>query len=366
MENPTARTISPALTRHSYWLLVLLPLLMPASLALRDWSGMSTLFAWMPLVVLYGVLPLLDMLIGRDAVNPELGKGGTYPDVLIPVAVAFVFLPVLAWSVWVAGNLSGEWSIAALVGWTVSLGDIGGIAAINVAHELIHRRNKSLQALGGLLLSSVLYPGFKLEHPRWHHVKVATPGDPSSAARGTTVYTQVPRAMVLNTIQAWRLATSDAGKKGRALPWIWHELTTWWLISLCMALLAAYFAGMIGLIVFLCQGLAAISLLEVINYIEHYGLRREIIREGRYEPPAIRHSWNADFWLSNIILIQLPRHPDHHVHPGRPFSQLQSIGQAPQLPLGYAALSVIAFIPPLWRKLIHPRLFQENKASSCS
>ena len=186
MKSPAARNIPPAITRHSYWLLVLLPLLMPASLALRDWPGMSTLFAWMPLVVLYGVLPLLDLLIGRDAVNPELGKGGIYPDVLIPVAAAFVFLPVLAWSVWVAGNLSGEWSIAALVGWTVSLGDIGGIAAINVAHELIHRRNRFLQGLGGLLLSSVLYPGFKLEHPKWHHVKVATPDDPSSAARGTT------------------------------------------------------------------------------------------------------------------------------------------------------------------------------------
>jgi alkane 1-monooxygenase len=258
--------------------------------------------------------------------------------------------------VWVAGNLSGEWSIAALVGWTVSLGDIGGIAAINVAHELIHRRNRFLQGLGGLLLSSVLYPGFKLEHPKWHHVKVATPDDPSSAARGTTVYTQVPRAMVLNTIQAWRLAAGDAGKKGRAAPWIWHELTAWWLISLCMALLATYFAGMTGLIVFLCQGLAAISLLEVINYIEHYGLRRKLIREGRYEPPAIRHSWNADSWLSNIILIQLQRHPDHHVHPRRPFTQLQSIHEAPQLPFGYAVLSLVVFFPPLWRKLIHPRL----------
>jgi len=123
-----------------------------------------------------------------------------------------------------------------------------------------------------------------------------------------------------------------------------------------MALLAAYFAGMTGLIVFICQGLAAISLLEVINYIEHYGLRRKLIREGRYEPPAIRHSWNADSWLSNIILIQLQRHPDHHVHPRRPFTQLQSIQEAPQLPFGYAVLSLVVFFPPLWRKLIHPRL----------
>jgi len=356
MEFSAARRISPAFTRHSYWLLVLLPLLMPASLVLRDWPGMSTLFAWAPLLVLYGVLPLFDMLIGRDEVNPPMGEGGFYPDVLIPVAVASVFLPVLAWSVWVAGTFAGEWSTMALVGWTVSLGDIGGIAAINVAHELIHRRDKSLRALGGFLLCSVLYPGFKLEHPRWHHVKVGTPDDPSSAAMGTTVYTQVPRAMVLNTLQAWRLAANDAGKKGRSLPWVRHEMTAWWLISLCMALLAAYFAGMTGLMVFLCQGLAAIYLLEVINYIEHYGLRREMIREGRYEPPAVRHSWNSDFWLSNIILIQLQRHPDHHVHPSRPFTQLQSIKESPQLPFGYALASLVVFFPPLWRKMIHPRL----------
>jgi len=352
----TAGTISPVITRHGYWLLVLLPLLMPASLAMRGLPGMDSLFAWIPLIVLYGVLPLADLLVGRDELNPDPGKAGIYPAVLIPVAAAVVFLPVLAWSVWVAGNQSDGWSAVAFVGWTLSLGDIGGIAAINVAHELIHRRNRALRGLGGLLLSSTLYPGFKLEHPRWHHVKVATPDDPSSAPRGTTIYSQVPRAMALNTIHAWRLAASAARKKGRAFPGIWHELSAWWLISLCMASLAAYFVGVTGLIVFLCQGLTAIALLEVINYIEHYGLRRKLISEGRYEPPAIRHSWNSDHWLSNAILIQLQRHPDHHVHPSRPFTQLQSIQEAPQLPFSYAVLSLIVFFPPLWRKVIHPSL----------
>jgi alkane 1-monooxygenase len=218
METAKARHISPTLTRHSYWLLVLLPLLMPASLLMRDWSGMSTLFAWVPLIILYGVLPLLDSVIGRDAVNPGSGEAANYPDVLIPVMTAVVYLPVLAWSIWIAGNFSSEWSMASLVGWTLSLGEIGGIAAINVAHELIHRRTRPLQLLGGLLLSSVLYPGFKLEHPRWHHVKVATPEDPSSAKEGTTVYGQVPRAILLNSIRAWRLAVADAGKKGRVWP----------------------------------------------------------------------------------------------------------------------------------------------------
>ncbi len=359
MDNTKTRSIAPILTRHSYCLLVLLPLLMPASLALRDWSGMSNLFAWLPLMVLYGALPLLDLIIGRDRLNLDPGESATFPDVFIPVSTALVYFPVLAWSIWVVGEFASEWSFLSLLGWTLSLGEIGGIAGINVAHELIHRRTRSLRVLGGLLLSSVLYPGFKIEHPRWHHVKVATPDDPSSAAKGTTVYGQVPRAMLLNTIRAWLLAVDNAREKGRAWPWVWHELTVWWLLSSCLILLAAYIAGITGVIVFVCQGLIAISLLEIINYIEHYGLRRKLVAEGRYEPPAISHSWNADFWLSNIILIQLQRHPDHHAHPGRTFSRLQSIEQAPQLPLGYAALSLIAFIPPLWRKLIHPNMMQK-------
>jgi alkane 1-monooxygenase len=351
-----ARDISAVFTRHSYWLLVLLPLLMPAGLALRALPGMGSLFAWVPLLVLFGLLPVLDVLIGRDAVNPETGKSSSYPEVLIPVAVSLVYIPVLAWSVWIAGTRSSDWSTIALVGWTLSLGNIGGIAAINVAHELIHRRKKSLQALGGVLLSCALYLGFKLEHPRWHHVKVATPEDPSSAAKGTTVYGQIPRAMFLNTIRAWCLAVENASEQGRALPLIQHELTGWWLLSLLLAVLAVTFAGLTGLVIFICQGLLAISLLEVINYIEHYGLRREMIREGRYEPPTIEHSWNSNFWLSNVILLQLQRHPDHHIHPGRPFTQLQNVREAPQLPSGYAALSIIALFPPLWRKLMHPRL----------
>jgi len=100
----------------------------------------------------------------------------------------------------------------------------------------------------------------------------------------------------------------------------------------------------------------AASLLEVINYVEHYGLRRRKLDGERYEPPSVAHSWNADFWLSNAILLQLQRHPDHHVHPTRPFSELQTVADAPQLPLGYSALTLVAFCPPLWRRLIHPRL----------
>ena len=343
-------------TRHGYFLVVLLPLLMPFAYTLHEVSFISNWFSWIPIIVLFGVLPVLDHLIGRDTSNPDVAGDDFYPTILIPLLSSLVYLGVLAWSIMIAGREAGSWSLFTMTGWVLSLGDIGGIAAINIAHELIHRRSRWQRGLGGVLLSAVLYPGFKIEHPKWHHVKVATPDDPSSAGKGSTVYRQVPKALLLNTIRAWQLAVQAAQSRGRRLAWLWHEMTAWWLLTIGLAWLAWIYAGGTGLLVFVVQGLVAASLLEVINFIEHYGLRRKLIREGKYEPPAIQHSWNADFWLSNAILIQLQRHPDHHVHPTRPFTQLQTIPAAPQLPFSYAALSLIAFVPPLWRKIIHPRL----------
>jgi len=350
------RNFSPAITRHAYWLVVALPLLMPLAWSLRGLPGGPGWFAWFPIAFLYGLLPLLDALLGRDGHNPEVKGGAAYPDLLIPLLGAGVYVLVLIWSLALVGREGAAWSSLVLAGWTLSLGSVGGVLAINISHELIHRREPALQRLGGILLSCVCYAGFKLEHPKWHHVKVATPDDPSSAALGTTVYTQVPRALLMNTIRAWRLAVQRARQKGRQFPWLRNELTGVWALSLGLFAACWLTCGSRAAAVFLGQSLVAASLLEVINYVEHYGLRRRKLDGERYEPPSVAHSWNADFWLSNAILLQLQRHPDHHVHPTRPFSELQTVADAPQLPLGYSALTLVAFCPPLWRRLIHPRL----------
>jgi alkane 1-monooxygenase len=357
-ELKSARSFAPEITRHAYWLVVILPLLMPAAWALRGLPGGTVWFAWLPAVLLYGLLPLADVWLGRDGHNPKIKGGGMYPDRLIPILGAGVYLLVLAWSLMLVGREGATWPLLSRIGWTLSLGSIGGILAINIAHELIHRREPWLQRLGGVLLSCVCYAGFKLEHPKWHHVKVATPDDPSSAAVGTTIYGQMPRALVMNTIRAWRLAVQGARARGRPLPWLQHELTGWWVLSASFFTACWLALGSTAAWVFVGQSLVAAGLLEVINYVEHYGLKRKKLDEQRFEPPSVAHSWNADFWLSNAILLQLQRHSDHHVHPSRPFSELQSVRDAPQLPLGYAALTVIAFFPPLWRRLIHPRLPQ--------
>lgn len=340
-----------ALRPLGYWLVFSVPALMPLSWWLIQLTG-SHAWTALPIVWLYGLLPLLDWLIGRDPHGPVDAQDTWLnrrfiPWLCLPVQVTVVLgslavLPTLP--VW-AGLL-----------WLVSLGYVGGVLAINVAHELIHRRNRADRIVGGLLLSTVHYATFKVEHVRGHHVWVATPNDPSSARRGETVYGFVPRALVRNTINAWRLEAGRLERLGKSPISARNELIWWQLASLGLAGIAFLVAGWIGVAGFFVQGLIAAATLEVINYIEHYGLERKRLANGRYEKPEPKHSWNSDFWLSNGMLLQLQRHSDHHANPSRPYTRLRSWPEAPQLPLGYSAMLPIALVPPLYRRLIHPRL----------
>ena len=334
-----------------YWLVFSVPALIPAAWWLIEVTGS---YAWtaLPLVWLYGVLPLSDWLIGRDAHPPVEAQDTWLNRRLVPWLCLPVQVGVLFWGLSMLPGM--PWWAAAL--WVLSLGDIGGVLAINVAHELIHRRSRLDRIVGGLLLSTVNYATFKIEHVRGHHVWVATPHDPSSARRGDTVYGFVPRALVRNTLNAWRLEAQRLRRLGKSPVSLSNELIGWQVVIIVFACCAWFVAGWIGLIGFFLQGLVAAATLEVINFIEHYGLEREQLPNGRYEKPEPRHSWNSDFWLSNAVLLQLQRHSDHHANPSRPYTRLRSWTDAPQLPLGYSSMLPITFIPPLYRRLIHPRL----------
>ena len=351
---PTRTRLRPL----SYWLVFTVPALMPLSWWLIQATG-SFLWAGLPIAWLYGLLPLTDWLIGRDR-HPPVDAQDTWlnrrlvPWLCLPVQLAVVFgsLAVLPTMPWWAGIM-----------WVLSLGYVGGVLAINVAHELIHRRSRLDRAIGGLLLSTVNYVTFKIEHVRGHHVWVATENDPSSAPRGEVVYRFVPRALIRNTLNGWRLEAERLKRLGKSPISLRNELIGWQLVVIVLAVAAWFVAGWVGVAGFIVQGLVAAGSLEVINYVEHYGLKRDQLENGRYARPEPQHSWNSDFWLSNGILLQLQRHSDHHANPSRPFTRLRSWPEAPQLPLGYSAMLTIAFIPPLYRKLIHPRLDTRRQAA---
>ncbi len=336
-----------------------LPLLLPATLIhaaqLGNFTGMHDLFAFMPLVMIYGVLTAFDYLVGRDVVNMMPGEAtarGWFRA--LPLLCVPLHLGVLVWAMNVFVNSPMSW--LGQIGWVLSMGAVSGVLAINVAHELIHKSSRLEQFGGGLLLASVAYGSFKIEHVYGHHAWVATDRDPSSAKRGESVYGFVPRAMARNIGNAFHLQASRLERLGKSFWSIHNEMLWWCSITLLMALLVTVVYGVIGLVFFAGQALFAIVNLEIINYIEHYGLRRTLDEKGRPERVTPMHSWNSNYFLTNAYLFQLQRHSDHHANAARPYQDLQHHDASPQLPGGYGAMLLLALAPPLWRMVIHPRL----------
>ncbi len=313
-----------------------------------------------PLIV-FGIIPVVDWFLGKDPVNPHEGEqvdeliGESFYYWLTRASVP-IYLATIAGGAYVF--VQQPMTLSQQAGWLFSMGTLGGILAINVGHELIHKTSRIDQWCGGILLSSVLYSGFKVEHVRGHHVWVSTPKDASSSRFGQSLYAFLPNAYVKNFINAWRLEAKRLASKGfSAVSWR-NELIWWNVLSIAMAALITYWLGLGGLVFFLVQGAIAFTFLEIINYIEHYGLHRRKLENGRYERTDITHSWNSNYLLTNLLLFQLQRHSDHHAYPKRPYQVLRHHDESPQLPAGYATMVLVALLPPLWFRLMNPRVNQ--------
>jgi alkane 1-monooxygenase len=325
------------------------------------------LAAWWPLAVIFGLVPLLDLACGLDRRNPDAADAAVLAARRWFRVLTWLCLPV--WLVLLAYAMHQfrvqPLGLAGRVGWLLSTGVIGGILAINVAHELIHKSGRLEPLLGGIALTSVGYFGFKIEHLRGHHVRVGTPADASSADLGESVYPFMLRALLRNPLEAWRLERERLERRG--LPVLsWHnEMLRWSALWLAFLAAAMAWAGVTGALFFLAQGVIAAASLEVINYIEHYGLRRRRDADGHYERVTHLHSWNASQRLTNWLLFQLQRHSDHHAHARRRYQVLVHHADSPQLPAGYAGMFVLALVPPLWRRVMDPRVrrFRERTAA---
>jgi alkane 1-monooxygenase len=342
----------------AYLLVFVVPALMPAAAWLAGHGVPPDLAAWFPLFFLFVLLPLADFAVGRDTRNPRdaaemerLESQHAYRWITlacVPVQIALV-----AWSgAWLVDAGLGP---AGIAGWLVSQGVVSGILGINVAHELIHKRERLEQWAGGVLLSTVGYHGFKIEHVRGHHVNVSTPLDRSSARFGQSVYPFMLRSLAGNLTAAWRLEAARLRQRGLRW-WHWRNEMLWWTaLWLAFGATMAAWLGPAGLAFFVVQGLGAALSLEIINYVEHYGLERRQV-DGRYERTTHLHSWNSAYRLSNLMLFQLQRHSDHHETARRRYQALLHHDDSPQLPGGYPAMFLLALLPPLWRRVIDPRV----------
>lgn len=358
---------SAALTIKKYgYFIFLVPLFMPAlSYYWGQGSIYNNLYAWSALALVYLIVPILDLILGKDPVNPKsndeskLNNDPFYGYLAIaafPLYFICLFSTAYLFINWVELSLLGQ------IGYVISMGVVGGIIAINVGHELIHKNTKLEKISGGLLLSLVSYGGFTIEHIYGHHIHVSTPQDASSSRYNQSVYNFLPNAYIHNFLNAWKLQKTRLAKKGLSLLSVQNELIWYYTFSVCIALLMGGFFVLLGaefwmgIAFFAMQSFVAFTLLEIINYIEHYGLHRRKMNTGKYERVTPEHSWNSNYFLTNMFLFQLQRHSDHHAYAARRYQVLRHHDNSPQLPFGYATMFMIALIPPLWKAIMNPRV----------
>ena len=244
------------------------------------------------------------------------------------------------------------------IGLAVSIGCIGGIG-INTAHELGHKREENERWLSKIALAQSFYGHFYIEHNRGHHVRVATPEDPASSRVGESFYQFWPRTVVGSLKSAWRLEKRRYARRKQHPFRLGNDVLNAWLMSLVLwgALIAWLGVGILPYLVI--QAVVGFSLLEVVNYMEHYGMLRQKVGVGerqRYERVDPTHSWNSNNIATNVLLYHLQRHSDHHANPTRRYQSLRDFEESPVLPTGYAGMIVLAAVPAVWRRVMDPRV----------
>ena len=342
--------------RYLWLLSVLFPLIPLVGMGLFLRTGQQWVL-WLPLAFVYGVIPLLDYLFPNDRSNPPEQivpqlEADAYYRLLNHLTVPLHFV-VLICGAWFVATQDLGWS--GLIALSLMVGAISGYG-INTGHELGHKKN-SLDRLGARLVLAVpVYGHFTMEHNVGHHAEVATPEDSASARYGESIYRFALREIPGGLRRGWRLESERLQRQGLAT-WSWHnEILQSYALSLLLygTLLTAF--GPVILPFLLLQTAWAWWQLTSANYIEHYGLLREKGPDGRYERCQPHHSWNANHVASNLVTFHLERHSDHHAWAARHYQSLRHFDDVPQLPSGYFGMFLLSYLPPLWRRVMDPKV----------
>lgn len=330
------------------------------------WHAAAQAPFWIGPILVYVVLPVLDWRYGPDGQNPpdavveQLENDRYYRRctyAFIPFQYATVVLGAYLFTAADLGWLGFDGSLGwpAKIGLALSVGMMGGVG-INTAHELGHKKDSLERWLSKITLAQTCYGHFYIEHNRGHHVRVATPEDPASARFGETFWEFLPRSVWGSLTSSWDLEAKRMRRLDKS-PWHWsNDVLNAWAMSVVLyaALIAVFSVALIPYVVI--SAVFGFTLLETVNYLEHYGLLRQRTAGGRYERCAPEHSWNSDHLVTNLFLYHLQRHSDHHANPTRRYQSLRSMSEAPSLPSGYASMIGLTYFPPLWRKAMDHRV----------
>jgi len=311
-------------------------------------------YCWMPLGYLFFLIPLVELLIKPDAENltedqeAEAKSNPIFDYVLwltVPLQLGALYLFLI--------SIDFSAPFMDTVGRVVAMGLLCGTFGINAAHELGHRVNKFEQFLAKVLLLTSLYLHFFIEHNKGHHKHVATPEDPSSAFYKQNLYAFWIQTFVGTQKKAWQIAIAESKHR------IFNEMALFQLIQFSLIGAVYYFFGGFVLGCFLVAAFIGAALLETVNYIEHYGLQRDLAKtasKAMYERVKPAHSWNSNHAIGRLMLFELSRHSDHHYLASRKYQILRHMEEAPQMPTGYPGMILLALFPPVWFKVMHRQM----------
>jgi alkane 1-monooxygenase len=342
------------------WLIgLVVPSLAFLAIGLHEATGWGVWF-WIGPIVILVIVPLIDLCTGLDRSNPPDDMIARLENDRYYRWITFAYLPVqylgFAAAFWLIAH--GPLSTVDRLGLAISIGCIGGIG-INTAHELGHKKESYERWLSKIALAQTGYGHFFIEHNRGHHVRVATPEDPASSRLGESFYRFWPRTVFGSVRSAWRLERRRYARRDRHPFRIGNDVLNAWLMSavLWAAMIAWLGAGVLPYLI--VQAVVGFSLLEIVNYMEHYGMLRQRVGapgRRRYERVDPSHSWNSNNIATNVLLYHLQRHSDHHANPTRRYQALRDFERSPVLPTGYAGMILLALIPPVWRRVMDPRV----------
>ncbi len=315
---------------------------------------------WIAAPFLWGwyIVPILDKILSLDtsSLDPATRDSTLFWHKAITRAWVPTQTVLILFTLW--ASTAGHLSTGEAIGVAVALGVATGGVGIVFAHEMVHQKSRWERLAGEFLLVSTAYGHFATEHVYGHHLHVGTPKDPVSARKGENFYAFFVRAVVGSFVSAWRIDRERLARRGRP---VWHRTNPFWryAIGLALWLIVAWaIGGWWAVALFAIQAFQAVFSLEAVNYVEHYGLQRRLLPNGKFERVQPHHSWNAAHRVSNWLLINLQRHSDHHHRPDRRFPMLQhhSWATAPQLPMSYAFMIALATNPPVWFWVMNKRV----------
>jgi len=352
-------------SKRYLWIMgAIIPLIPFSAWGLVEWTGQSVFWYFGPFFV-FGLIPIVDTLAGFDRNNP--------PDEVLDALendkyyrwVTYLFIPMqyasLTWGAYLFGGgtlfVSDPLSIVDKIGLALGIGMVAGIG-INTAHELGHKKEVHERWFARVALAQTFYGHFFIEHNRGHHVRVATPEDPASARLGETVWGFMPRTVFGSFKSAWGIEKRRFGRRKKSHWSLKNDVLNAWAFSVVLwgGLMIAFGWQILPYLVL--QAIVGIWLLESVNYLEHYGMRRKQLESGRFERVNPSHSWNSNNIGTNVLLYHLQRHSDHHANPTRRYQALRDFKEAPVLPTGYAGMIVLTWVPALWRTVMDKRVVE--------